>query len=72
LSVLTVYQDRRGLDEAGLPRLLVCDIPTLTRLRLCRRPGEEEPDRSVEDDTQTIAIHLGIEPARLRQVVSDP
>jgi hypothetical protein len=50
VPVLTVYQQRHGLDDAGLAAMLGCDLTVLTQLHLCRRPGAAEPGRSAEGD----------------------
>ncbi|HKI36062.1 MAG TPA: hypothetical protein VKA46_29670 [Gemmataceae bacterium] len=70
-SVLTAYQDRHSLDDAGLAALLGCDVATLTHLRLRRRPGRGEPERTAEEDVADIARHFGIDPAPLARVVGE-
>jgi hypothetical protein len=68
-AALTAYQDRNGLDDAGRAALLGCDPAVLVSLRLCRRPGAAEPDRSAEQDVADIVRRFGIELTVLRRVV---
>jgi hypothetical protein len=70
-SVLAAYQRRHGLDDAGLAAVLGCDAAVLTDVRLCRRPGVAEPDRTTEEDIAAIAGRFGIDAAALRQVVEE-
>jgi hypothetical protein len=68
-ELLAGYQRRHGLDEAGLANVLGCPAAVLTSLRLCRKPGAAEPDRSAEQDIADICRRFGIDPAALRRVV---
>jgi hypothetical protein len=70
-SALTAYQDRHRLDDAGLAAKLGCAVAGLTRLRLYRRPGAAEPERTAEEDVVDIAGRFGIDPATLRRIVRE-
>jgi hypothetical protein len=70
-SALAAYQQRHGLDDAALAAALGCAPAVLTQLRLCRRPGEAEPSRTVEEDVAQIAGRFGIDPAALRRAVEE-
>ncbi len=67
-AALTAYQDRHRLDDAGLAAELGCPVAVLVRLRLCRRPGAVEPERTAEQDIEAIAGLFGIDPAALRRI----
>jgi hypothetical protein len=68
--VLTAYQDRHRLDDAGLAALLWCDVATPTHVRLCRRPGAVEPQRTAED-VDVIAKRYGVDAAALARIVAE-
>jgi hypothetical protein len=68
---LASYAARHCLDDAALAAQLGCPVAVLTRLRLCRRPGAAEPDRTAEQDVLDICRRFGIEPAALRRVMDD-
>lgn len=68
-SVLARYAALNNLDDAGLRAEIGCDARTLTRLRLCLRPG---PDPSAFTlDIQRLAESLGLNAAVLAQIVRE-
>jgi hypothetical protein len=68
--VLAAYQRRHGLDDAALARELAAnDSAVVVALRLCRRPGTAEPDRTTEDDVEEIARRFGIDAPALARIV---
>jgi hypothetical protein len=69
--VLACYQQRHRLDDAGLAALLGCDIPMLTKLRLCRRPGADLPCRTAAKDVARMATRFGLAAGRLARVVEE-
>ena len=69
---LAAYQRRHGLDDAALAdKLGANDTAVVVALRLCRRPGTAQPDRTTEDDVNEIARRFGIDAAALRRVVEE-
>jgi hypothetical protein len=70
-SALASYQQRHGLDDAGLAAVLGCTPNALTQLRLCRRPGVAEPGRTAEEDVAVSATRFGIDAAALRRIVEE-
>jgi hypothetical protein len=70
-ALLAKHRQAHGLDEPALAALLGCPVAALASVRLCRRPGAAEPDRTAEEDIQDIARRFGINPDALRQVVAD-
>jgi hypothetical protein len=65
-SALAAYQQRHGLDDAGLATRLGCHVVTLTNLRLCRRPGAE-----IQEEVARIAERFGLDAAALGRVVDE-
>jgi hypothetical protein len=70
-SILAAYQDAHGLDDAALAGQLGCPVAVLTSLRLCRRPGAAEPERTADDDMRVIARRFALDEEALRRVVND-
>jgi hypothetical protein len=70
-SALSAYQDRHGIHDPALAALLGCAPAVLTSLRLCRRPGIAEPDRSTEQDIGDIARRFGIDSEVLRLILNE-
>jgi hypothetical protein len=70
-SLLAKYQQAHGLDEAGLAAVLGCPVAVLASLRLCRRPGVAEPERTAEEDIDGIAKRFNLDTPALRRVIAD-
>lgn len=68
-SALIEYQRLRKMDEASLTQHLGCDLQTLDRLRLCRRPGEQSA--TFRTDVQAIAQRFGISAITLAQMLRE-
>jgi hypothetical protein len=64
-SVLALYAESEGLDDAGLATALGCPPEALSRLKLCRPP---RPDR-FGDDITALATHFGLDFNRLAAAV---
>jgi hypothetical protein len=69
-SALTAYQDRHRLDAAALAAQLGCPVAVLTSLRLCRRPGAAEPERTAEEDIEDFRRRFGVNAEALRRVLT--
>jgi hypothetical protein len=68
---LAAYQERNGLDDAGLAARLACAPAALTSLRLCRRPGAAAPDGSAAEDVRSLAAHHGLDDDALGRVLAE-
>jgi hypothetical protein len=69
---LAAYQRRHGLDDAALAEELGAhDTAVLVALRLCRRPGTAQPDRTTEEDVREIARRFAVDPAALARIVKE-
>lgn len=68
-SALGEYQGLRHLDTTALAQQLGCDIDTVDRLRLCRRP--DEASDTFRTDVQAIAERFGISAVTLAQVLRE-
>lgn len=66
-SAFTAYARGNGLDDAGLAQLLGCDVATLIRLRLCRRPAGVSG--AFREDVARIADRFGIDGGILAQII---
>ncbi len=66
-SAFTAYARGNGLDDAGLAQLLGCDVATLIRLRLCRRPAGGSG--AFREDVARIANRFGIDGGILAQLI---
>lgn len=66
-SAFTAYARGNGLDDVGLAQLLGCDVATLIRLRLCRRPTGLSG--AFREDVARIADRFGIDGGILAQII---
>ena len=69
---LAAYQRRHGLDDVALAEELSAnDTAVVVALRLCRRPGTAQPDRTTEEDIEEIARRFAVDPAVLARIVRE-
>jgi len=64
-SALDVYARSEGIGDAALAERLGCEVETLARLALCRRPAAER----FLADVEAIAERFGIDATELAAVV---
>lgn len=68
-SALDAYKSIHGLDDASLARELGCDLDSLDRLRLCRRPSVESA--GFRTDVQAIADRFSVDALALAQLLRE-
>jgi hypothetical protein len=67
--LLTIYQERHGLDDDALATLLGCPPYVLTLLRLCHRPAGA--GRTSDEDIATISDRFGVDADALGRIVRE-
>ncbi|HEX5270535.1 MAG TPA: hypothetical protein VFW33_08625 [Gemmataceae bacterium] len=67
---LTAYQDRQGLDDAGLAALVGCPVAVLPSVRLCRTPRVDDP-AAFEDDVKVISDRFRLDAVALARIVRE-
>jgi len=68
-SALRKYQSLRHTDDAALAQQLGCDLATLNRLGLCRRPATDSA--TFRTDIQAIAQRFGVTAVTLAEVLRE-
>lgn len=66
-SLLFAYQEQEGLDEPGLADFLGCNVASLPRLALCRRPRAQTS--SFREDIERVAQYAGANPLQLVKLI---
>jgi len=62
------YEKLENINMLGLARYLECNLETLTRLALCRRPTSDDPSR-FKSDIKQISQHFNIDADKLASLV---
>ncbi len=65
-GLLADYQEQEHLSNEKLAALLTCEVSTLARLALCRRP---RPAPQFRQDVERIAHYVGANPRQLGELI---